>query len=101
MYAFIENLVVILKRICKSKIGFSLLEIIIVVAIIAILAGAMVMSIGTYISNAKAKSNVAEDSRRAAVTNIRASEDRMVELGFAQSTASHVRVVERSASRGV
>jgi len=78
-----------------------LLELVIVVAIVVILAAVMVMSIDTYLSNAYAKSDIAEQSRTSAVTNIRASEDRMVELGFAQSTASHVRVVDRSASRGV
>ena len=90
-----------MKRIRKSKFGFSLLELVIVVAIVVILAAVMVMSIDTYLSNAYAKSDIAEQSRTSAVTNIRASEDRMVELGFAQSTASHVRVVDRSASRGV
>ena len=80
-----------MKRICKSKIGFSLLEIIIVVAIIAILAGVMVMSIGTYISNAKAKSNEAELSRRSVVTNIISSEARMNSLGFGNT--ANVRVV--------
>ncbi|MBP3811112.1 MAG: prepilin-type N-terminal cleavage/methylation domain-containing protein [Clostridiales bacterium] len=99
MYAFIENLEVIMKRICKSKIGFSLLEIIIVVAIIAILAGVMVMSIGTYINNAKAKSDVAEQSRRSAVTNILSSEARMNELGFGNST--NARYVTQSMSTSV
>ena len=90
-----------MKRIRKSKIGFSLLELVIVVAIVVILAAVMTMTIGTYISNAKAKSSTAEASRTSVITNIMSSEARMSELGFAQSTASHVRVVDRSASRSV
>lgn len=83
-----------MKRIRKSKFGFSLLELVIVVAIVVILAAVMVMSIGTYISNAKAKSDIAEQSRRSVVTNILSSEARMNELGF--DNTSNVRVVNPS-----
>ncbi len=85
-----------MKRIRKSKRGFSLLEMVIVVAIVTILAAVMVMTIGTYISNAKSKSQVAEESRESVITNIRSSEARMSELGFANS--EHVRVVGPSTS---
>lgn len=71
-----------MKRIRKSKIGFTLLEMVIVVAIIAILAGVITISIGTFISNSKAKSISAEDARSSAVVNIQSSEARMSELGF-------------------
>jgi type IV pilus assembly protein PilA len=83
-----------MKRIRKSKFGFSLLELVMVVAIVVILAAVMVMSIGTYISNAKAKSDIAEQSRRSAVTNILSSEARMNELGF--GNFANVRVVPHS-----
>ena len=83
-----------MKRIRKSKFGFSLLELVMVVAIVVILAAVMVMSIGTYISNAKAKSDIAEQSRRSAVTNILSSEARLNELGFGNS--ANVRVVPHS-----
>ena len=53
-----------MKKIRKSKFGFSLLELVIVLAIVVILAAVMVMSIGTYVSNAKAKSAAAEQSRK-------------------------------------
>ena len=71
-----------MKRIRKTKVGFTLLEMVIVVAIVCILAAVMVMSIGTFISNSKAKSISAEDARSSAVVNIQSSEARMSELGF-------------------
>lgn len=77
-----------MKRIRKSKIGFTLLEMVIVVAIIAILAGVITISIGTFISNSKAKSISAEDARSSAVVNIQSSEARMSELGFNNISAS-------------
>ena len=85
-----------MKRIKKSKFGFSLLELVIVIAIVVILAAVMVLTIGTYISNSKSKSAAADDSRRSAVTNILSSEVRMSALGFGNS--SNARVVSRSAS---
>lgn len=77
-----------MKRIRKSKIGFTLLEMVIVVAIIAILAGVITISIGTFISNSKAKSQSAEDARSSAIVNIQSSEARMSELGFNNISAS-------------
>jgi type IV pilus assembly protein PilA len=71
-----------MKRIRKSKIGFTLLEMVIVVAIIAILAGVITISIGTFISNSKARSISADEARSSAVVNIQSSEARMSELGF-------------------
>ncbi len=77
-----------MKRIRKSKIGFTLLEMVIVVAIIAILAGVITISVGTFISNSKAKSQSAEDARSSAIVNIQSSEARMSELGFNNISAS-------------
>lgn len=77
-----------MKRIRKSKIGFTLLEMVIVVAIIAILAGVITISIGTFISNSKAKSISADEARSSAVVNIQSSEARMSELGFNNISAS-------------
>ena len=77
-----------MKRIRKSKIGFTLLEMVIVVAIIVILAGVITISIGTFISNSKAKSISADDARSSAVVNIQSSEARMSELGFNNISAS-------------
>lgn len=77
-----------MKRIRKSKIGFTLLEMVIVVAIIAILAGVITISIGTFISNSKAKSISADEARSSAVVNIQSSEARMSELGFNNISSS-------------
>ena len=49
-----------MKRINKNKKGFTLVEMVLVIAIIVILAGVLVMGIGTYIQRAKnAASSVA------------------------------------------
>ena len=77
-----------MKRIRKSKIGFTLLEMVIVVAIIAILAGVITISIGTFISNSKAKSISADQARSSAIVNLQSSEARMSELGFANLGSS-------------
>lgn len=71
-----------MRRIYKSKAGFSLIEMIMVIAIIVILAGVMAMSISTYISLAESKSNQAASERRSAVTNISENDVRMSALGF-------------------
>jgi type IV pilus assembly protein PilA len=77
-----------MKKIHKSKFGFSLLEVIIVVAIIVILASVITISAGTFISNSKAKSASADEARSSALVNIQSSEARMVELGFDRVSGS-------------
>jgi len=42
-----------MKKIRKSKVGFTLIEMVLVIAIIVILAAVLVMSVGTYINRAK------------------------------------------------
>lgn len=42
-----------MKKISKSKKGFTLVEMVLVVAIICILAAAMLMGIGTYLQRAR------------------------------------------------
>ncbi len=76
-----------MKKIIKSKAGFTLLEMIMVVAIVVILAGVMVMSIGTYVQNAKARSAMASAAQSSAVVNIQSSDARMSELGFDRITS--------------
>ena len=82
-----------MKKIRKTKAGFTFLEMILVVAIIVILAGVIMLSVGTYIQNAKDKSNEAEQVRQSAYVNIMSSEARMSALGFG-NTGSNIRVVE-------
>jgi len=43
-----------MKKIQKSKKGFTLIEMVLVIAIIVILAAVLAMSIGTYLKKAKA-----------------------------------------------
>ena len=42
-----------MKKIQKNKKGFTLIEMVLVIAIIVILAAVMIIGIGTYINNAK------------------------------------------------
>lgn len=76
-----------MKIIRKSKSGFTLLEMVIVVAIVVILAGVLALNIGTYISRSKDKSIRADQSRQSVVTNIASSEARLVELGFDRASS--------------
>ena len=77
-----------MKRIVKSRRGFALVEMVLTIAIICILAAVLVMSISTYISNARAKSNEADASRRSVLVNIASSEAEMNTLGFGNSGAN-------------
>lgn len=53
-----------MKKIQKTKKGFTLIEMVLVIAIIVILAAVLVMSIGTYIQRAKnAASSVSAHNR--------------------------------------
>ena len=42
-----------MKKLNKSKIGFTLVEMILVIAIIVILASVLILGIGSYLNNAK------------------------------------------------
>jgi type IV pilus assembly protein PilA len=46
-----------MKKIQKSKKGFTLVEMVLVIAIIVILAAVLVLGIGTYLNKAKAASS--------------------------------------------
>ena len=60
-----------MKKIQKTKKGFTLIEMVLVIAIIVILAAVLVMSIGSYINRAKnaASSIAAHNSLISGVTN--------------------------------
>ena len=60
-----------MKKIQKTKKGFTLIEMVLVIAIIVILAAVLVMSIGSYINRAKnaASSIAAHNSSISGVTN--------------------------------
>jgi len=74
-----------MKRIIKSRRGFALVEMVLTIAIICILAAVLIMSVSTYISNAKARSIEADSSRRSVLGNISTSESVMNNLGFSAS----------------
>lgn len=46
-----------MKKIQKSKKGFTLVEMVLVIAIIVILAAVLVLGIGTYLAKARAASS--------------------------------------------
>jgi len=46
-----------MKKIQKSKKGFTLVEMVLVIAIIVILAAVLVLGIGTYLNKAKSASS--------------------------------------------
>ena len=75
-----------MRKLNKSKAGFSLVEMVLVIAIIVILAAVLGMSISAYISSAQSRSARADASRRSAVVNIRSSEANMRALGFGNAS---------------
>ena len=81
-----------MNRIIKSRKGFALAEMILVVAIIVILAAVLTLSWQTYLDNARARSNEADASRRSVIVNIASSEQRMSNLGFGYVSNSNIRV---------
>ena len=52
-----------MKKISKSKKGFTLVEMVLVIAIICILAAVLVLSVTEYISRAKRATSVINDNR--------------------------------------
>ncbi len=42
-----------MKRICKGKAGYTLIEMVLVIAIIVILASVLVLTVGTFLTRAK------------------------------------------------
>ena len=42
-----------MKKIRKTKFGFTLIEMVLIIAIIVILAAVLIMSVGTYLQRAK------------------------------------------------
>ena len=78
-----------MKRIFKnSKAGFSLTEILLVVAILVILVSVFAFSVSKYLSVANSKSSAAAEARASAIGDIQQSEARMATLGFGTSTGS-------------
>ena len=71
-----------MKRVNKSKRGFTLVEMILVVAIIVILAGAFALGVRAIINKTKqAQANV-NASKNLMQSNINASEKKLSDSGF-------------------
>lgn len=77
-----------MKRRYKTKAGFSLVELVMVIAVIVILAAVMSINISTYITNAKSKSSEADSLRNSARDNINEREASIVAYGFQPNNAS-------------
>ena len=77
-----------MRKLYKSKAGFSLIEMVLVIAVIVILAAVFMMSINTYIQSNRNRSNAAAESRRSVIVNSASSEAQMRALGFEAPAAS-------------
>lgn len=71
-----------MKKITKNKIGYTLIEMVIVVAIIVILAGVMILNISAIVSKAKKASSLEESQRASAGGMVSSQEAHLSELGF-------------------
>ena len=58
-----------MKKIQKSKKGFTLIEMVLVIAIIVILAAVLIMNIGDYINRARSATS-SVDSHNDAITEL-------------------------------
>ncbi len=71
-----------MKRIHKNKFGFTLLEIVIVIAIIVILASVLFFSVSSYLNRAKAaKKNVSSANQSFSTANSKIN-SKFVDLGY-------------------
>lgn len=57
-----------MKKIQKSKKGFTLVEMVLVIAIIVILAAVLVLGVGTYLTKAKAAASSIKDHNKSVET---------------------------------
>ena len=71
-----------MKRISKSKKGFTLTELVLVVAIILILASAFAIGIAQYIEVGNAAADDVEQSVDALSDNISVKEQKLKNYGF-------------------
>ena len=71
-----------MKQISKSKKGFTLTEIVLVVAIILILASSFAIGIAQYLDTSEAASDQVDASVQALSENIAAKEEKLSNYGF-------------------
>ncbi|MCR4703360.1 MAG: type II secretion system GspH family protein [Saccharofermentans sp.] len=66
-----------MKRIGKTRKGFTLVEMVLVIAIIVILAGVLIVGIGTYLNKAKVAS-LSVTAHNSSVEYVNAEVDRQL-----------------------
>ena len=71
-----------MKRVHKTKGGFTLLEMILVVAIIVILAGAFALGVSSIIKSTKAAQKSVSDANVPMSTRLYSSEAKLKGYGF-------------------
>lgn len=71
-----------MKQISKSKRGFTLTEIVLVVAIILILASSFAIGISEYLNTSEKASEQVDASVEALSENIAAKEEKLAGYGF-------------------
>ncbi|MBR2749761.1 MAG: prepilin-type N-terminal cleavage/methylation domain-containing protein [Clostridiales bacterium] len=71
-----------MNKIYKNRRAFTLVEIVIVVAIIVLLAAVTGLSVSEYISNAHAGSEQLSSKRAASIANNSAINDSFVNIGY-------------------
>lgn len=74
-----------MRRSCKSHVSrraFSLLEMVMVIAIIVILASALMLGVSGYIEGSKKAKNLVDDSAQEVENNYHASENKLAGYGF-------------------
>ena len=72
-----------MKKSIKSKKGFTLTEMILVVAVIVIMAGVLIISAGELLSRTKNKSDDIENSRMSISASVSVNDARLAAEGFA------------------
>jgi len=71
-----------MKRLKKQKTGFTLIEIVLVVAIIVILASVLIISVTTYINQANSVSDNVQSKSATFESNNNAINSNFVDLGY-------------------
>ena len=71
-----------MRRLNKSKKGFTLVELVLVITIIVILAGVTALSVGDILAKAKAANTSVSENASTARHNISLSESKLASYGF-------------------
>ncbi len=72
----------VMRRLKKQKTGFTLIEIVLVIAIIVILASVLIISVTSYINQANAVSDNVQSKSATFASNNNAINSNFVDLGY-------------------